>query len=109
MNRVSGFALQIGRGFLYFLPVNPTAIKQGPLYITLSECILDDITARLSPQASPILESFQFQVEKPLRQKKQKVLASLEQIDEAIAKHQEPKDILFFCGMTLWQIDFPSG
>lgn len=95
VNCVSGFALQIGRGFLYFLPVNPTAIEQGPLYITLSECILDDITTRLSPQASPILESFQFEVEKPLRQKKQKMLVSLEQIDEAIAKHQEPKDILF--------------
>lgn len=93
--RVCGFALEIGRSLLYVLPVNPVAIDQKLLYNTLSECLLSDCEARLVPQASPILESFQFEVEKPLRQKKQKVLASLEQIDEAIAKHQEPKDILF--------------
>jgi uncharacterized protein YaiI (UPF0178 family) len=94
-NCVRGFALQIGRGLLYVLPVNPVAIGQVPLYTTLSECLLNDIATRLSPQTTPIMESFQFKVEKPLRQKRQNVLASLEQIDEAIARYQEPKDILF--------------
>jgi hypothetical protein len=107
-NCVSGFALQVGSGLLYFLPVNPVAIEQGHLYTMLTECLFNDIKTRLSPQSSPILESFQFEVEKPLRQKKQKVLLGLEQIGEAIAKHQEPKDILF-CGMTFWQLDFING
>ena len=99
-NCIRGFALQKGRGLVYVLPVNPVAIEQGPLYTTLGACLVNDISTRLFPRVTPIVESFQFKVEEPLRKKEQKLLATLEQINETIAKHQEPKDILFYA-MTL--------
>ncbi|MCJ7790814.1 MAG: hypothetical protein MUP49_00110 [Dehalococcoidia bacterium] len=111
-NCIRGFALQKGRGLVYILPVNPVAIEQGPLYTTLSECLVNDISTRLFPQTAPITEAFQFKVEKQFRQKKQKVITILEQVNETIAKHQEPKDILFLRDdpladrIPLWLTDY---
>ncbi|MFC2059276.1 hypothetical protein ACFLTS_06560 [Chloroflexota bacterium] len=92
---VCGFAERIGKGLLYILPGAPAKDNEHEFITTLIRCLLDDIQARIYPETSPIVESYQFETEKEIRDKRQQIQTQLDEIDESISEYDKKKDILF--------------